>query len=100
MLRSKCAVTLKYVDCRFRQLLLRKLLGFMLSRNVKHTSKRKTLVGKFSAIHVLLTMAFSNIFGAKKHLLKVKSFTINQAEVLGTGAFGVVFRGIQLLQNE
>ena len=38
-------------------------------------------------------MAFSNIFRAKKDCLKVKSYTINQAEVLGTGAFGVVFKG-------
>ena len=38
-------------------------------------------------------MAFSSIFGAKKHLLKVKSFSINQRDVLGTGAFGVVYKG-------
>ena len=38
-------------------------------------------------------MAFSNIFWAKKHSLKVKSYTINRAEVLGRGAFGVVFKG-------
>ena len=44
-------------------------------------------------------MAFSNIFGAKKHLLKVKSYTINQTEVLGTGAFGVVFRGSDAKKN-
>ena len=29
----------------------------------------------------------------KHNFLKVKSYTINQAEVLGTGAFGVVHKG-------
>ena len=40
-------------------------------------------------------MAFSHrsIFRIKKNFLKVKSFTVNQGEVLGTGAFGVVFKG-------
>ena len=38
-------------------------------------------------------MAFSKIFTARKHSLKVKSYTINQAEVLGQGAFGIVFKG-------
>ena len=40
-----------------------------------------------------MTIPFSNIFGAKKDLLKVKSYTINQAEVLESGACGVVFKG-------
>ena len=44
-------------------------------------------------------MAFSNIFGAKKHLLKVKSYSINQQNVLGTGAFGVVFKGTDAKKN-
>ena len=29
----------------------------------------------------------------QQNFLKVKSYTINQAEVLGTAAFGVVFKG-------
>ena len=44
-------------------------------------------------------MAFSNIFGAKKQLLKVKSFSINQRDVLGQGAFGVVFKGTDAKKN-
>ena len=44
-------------------------------------------------------MAFSNMFGAKKHFLKVKSFTDNQADVLGTGAFGIVFKGSDAKKN-
>ena len=42
-------------------------------------------------------MAFSKIFGTKKHLLKVKSYTINQ--VLGQGAFGIVYKGKDIKQN-
>ena len=38
-------------------------------------------------------MAFSNLFAAKKHLLKVKSYSINQKNVLGQGAFGIVYQG-------
>ena len=38
-------------------------------------------------------MAFSNIFGAKEHLLKVKSYAIDQKNVLGQGAFGIVYKG-------
>ena len=44
-------------------------------------------------------MAFSNIFGAKKQLLKVKSFSINQRDVLGQGAFGIVFKGTDVKKN-
>ena len=44
-------------------------------------------------------MAFSNMFGAKKHLIKVKSYSINQAQVLGSGAFGIVFRGSDTKKN-
>ena len=44
-------------------------------------------------------MAFSNIFGTKKYLLKVKSYSINQAQVLGQGAFGVVFKGSDTKKN-
>ena len=44
-------------------------------------------------------MAFSNIFGAKKQLLKVKSFSINQRYVLGQGAFGIVFKGTDAKKN-
>ena len=38
-------------------------------------------------------MAFSNLFGARKYLLKVKSYSINQKNVLGQGAFGIVYKG-------
>ena len=44
-------------------------------------------------------MAFSNLFGAKKHLLKVKSYSINQKNVLGQGAFGIVFKGTDSKKN-
>ena len=36
-------------------------------------------------------MAFSNFFVGRKRLLKVKSYSINQ--VLGQGAFGVIYKG-------
>ena len=38
-------------------------------------------------------MASVKMFEAKRHLLKVKSYSIDQSNVLGTGAFGVVFKG-------
>ena len=44
-------------------------------------------------------MAFSNIFGANKHSFKVKSYTIHQADVLGNGAFGIVFKGSDAKKN-
>ena len=44
-------------------------------------------------------MAFSNIFRAKKHLLKVKSYSIDQRDVLGQGAFGVVYKGTDAKKN-
>ena len=44
-------------------------------------------------------MAFSNIFGAKEHLLKVKSYSINQKNLLGQGAFGIVFKGSDAKKN-
>ena len=44
-------------------------------------------------------MAFSNIFRAKKHLLKVKSYLIDQRDVLGQGAFGVVYKGSDTKKN-
>ena len=39
-------------------------------------------------------MALSSIFGGKKHSLKIKTYTIDQTKVLGQGAVGVVFKGI------
>ena len=44
-------------------------------------------------------MAFSNIFGAKKHLIKVKSYSINQSQALGQGAFGIVYKGTDAKKN-
>ena len=44
-------------------------------------------------------MAFSNIFGAKKHLVKVKSYSIHQTQILGSGAFGTVFKGMDTKKN-
>ena len=44
-------------------------------------------------------MANSNNTSAKENLLKVKSYSINQAEVLGNGAFGVVFKGFDAKQK-
>ena len=44
-------------------------------------------------------MAFSNMFGAKKHLIKVKSYSINQAQFLGSGAFGIVYKGSDAKKN-
>ena len=38
-------------------------------------------------------MAVSKNTEANDNLLNVKSYSINQAEVLGTGAFGVVYKG-------
>ena len=35
----------------------------------------------------------------KHNISKVKSFSINQAEVLGTGAFGVVYKGRDAKKN-
>ena len=44
-------------------------------------------------------MANSNNTSAKENLLKVKSYFINQAKVLGNGAFGVVFKGFDAKQK-
>ena len=44
-------------------------------------------------------MANSNNTSAKENLLKVKSYSINQTEVLGNGAFGVVFKGFDAKQK-
>ena len=47
-------------------------------------------------------MAFSNIFGIKKHrssIIKVKTYSINQSQLLGSGAFGVVFKGTDAKKN-
>ena len=43
-------------------------------------------------------MALSKIAGVDR-LLKIKSYTINQVEVLGTGAFGTVFKAIDTKKN-
>ena len=39
------------------------------------------------------------MFRSRKHSLKVKSYCINQAEVLGQGAFGIVFKGTDAKKN-
>ena len=44
-------------------------------------------------------MTLSNLFGVKKYLIKVKSYSINQAHILGQGAFGVVFKGSDTKKN-
>ena len=44
-------------------------------------------------------MAYSNNSQTRENLLKVKSYSINQAEVLGNGAFGVVFKGFDAKQK-
>ena len=44
-------------------------------------------------------MAHSTIPEAKGNFLKVKSYSINQAEVLGKGAFGIVYKGIDIKKN-
>ena len=44
-------------------------------------------------------MAYSNNSPAREKLLKVKSYSISQTEVLGNGAFGVVFKGFDAKQR-
>ena len=44
-------------------------------------------------------MASAKMFKAKRHLLKVRSYSINQTEVLGQGAFGIVFKGSDAKKN-
>ena len=44
-------------------------------------------------------MAFSDLFGVNMHLIRVKSYSINQADILGQGAFGVVFKGNDTMKN-
>ena len=44
-------------------------------------------------------MAFANMFGAKTQLIKVKSYSINRAQILGQGAFGIVYKGNDAKKN-
>ena len=44
-------------------------------------------------------MALSKISETKDNLLKVKSYSIDQAQFLGSGAFGIVFRGSDAKKN-
>ena len=44
-------------------------------------------------------MALSKISDAKDFLINVKTYSINQAEVLGQGAFGIVYKGSDATQN-
>ena len=44
-------------------------------------------------------MAFSNKSGTKKQIIKVKIFSVSQAQVVGTGAFGAVFKGFDAKKN-
>ena len=44
-------------------------------------------------------MALSKISETKDNLLKVKSYSIDQAQLLGSGAFGIVFRGSDAKKN-
>ena len=39
------------------------------------------------------------MFGVKKPLIKVKSYSINQEQLLGSGAFGIVFKGSDAKKN-
>ena len=44
-------------------------------------------------------MASAKMFKAKRHLLKVRSYSINQAEVSGQGAFGIVYKASDAKKN-
>ena len=44
-------------------------------------------------------MASNNSTTTRKHLLEVKSYSIDQAQVLGQGAFGIVYKGIDTKKN-
>ena len=57
------------------------------------------LTQPFALVYTYFDMAFSNLFGAKKHLIKLKSYSINQGLILGQGAFGVVFKGSDAKKN-
>ena len=47
----------------------------------------------FKTVRHDMKMASARMFEAEQHLLRVKSYSIDQGQVLGTGAFGVVFKG-------
>ena len=44
-------------------------------------------------------MPFSNKSGTTNQIIKVKTYSVNQAQVLGNGAFGVVFKGFDAKKN-
>ena len=46
-----------------------------------------------------LTMTLSKISQTKDNLLKVLSYSIDQTQLLGRGAFGVVFKGTDAKKN-
>ena len=43
-------------------------------------------------------MSLSKISGAKKHVIKVRSYSINQTNALGQGAFGIVYKGTDAMK--
>ena len=45
-------------------------------------------------------MASNNSTTTRKHLLEVKSYSIDQAQVLGQGAFGIVYKGNDTKKNK
>ena len=47
----------------------------------------------------MFIMAHSKISEVKGNFLKVKSYLVNQAEILGKGAFGIVYKGIDIKEN-
>ena len=73
------------------------------SMNISNCDKRFALIfleirSHFKLIFEHPIMASNNLTGSK-HLLEVKSYFIDQAEVLGSGSFGVVFKGSDANRN-